>query len=82
MAAQKRPVARHSDMHDPSSGRCLMSSQVALAEPLSPVGSQAAVGRTGHRIFVDARPGGEEPGNEIVLRGTGHPETTFSWVAS
>jgi hypothetical protein len=70
-ASEADAAVHETDTHSAPSLRSLIRNKLLLAKPPAPVGSQAAVGRTGDRVFVDPGPGREESGNKIVGRRIG-----------
>ena len=54
MPAQDHTGRSHTHMHDATAHGYLASHERVLAEPLLPVGTEATMGRSDDRIFVDA----------------------------
>lgn len=65
LAAQEGAVAGHAHADDATTGGGLETEELGLSEPAAPEGAQAAVGRPGHRVLVDADDRGEEPRDEV-----------------
>ena len=55
-------------LDDTAPGRGLVGKKRAFAQLLAPVGTKTAVGRPGHRIFVDAKVGRKKARDKIVRR--------------
>src|ERR1700722_19073433 len=68
LPAKKYAIARSANPHHAAARRGLESYQLGLAQALAPVGPQAAVGRAGHRVFINAGSRRKEARNEIEFR--------------
>jgi len=66
-AAEVYPTVVQPNAQDSAARRRLVGAQGVLAESLAPIGSEHAVGGTGHRILGDPNPRGKESRHEIVL---------------
>ena len=65
MATQYHAVAAQPDAHYATARRRLIRDEFLLVEARAPEWSEATVGRSGHRILIDARARREEAGYKI-----------------
>ena len=68
MSAENRSVACDADMDDAASPGGLKCGELALAETVSPIRPEAAMGRAGNGVLVDPGARSEETGHKIVSR--------------
>ena len=67
VTSEDNPIPVQGNMHQPAPCRTLEPDQTGLFQFFTPVGAQATVCRTGHRVFFYPDRGSKEAGNKIIL---------------